>query len=135
MTEEPREDLSPEEQKAFRSLREAQYSMSDEARIVKALERRGLIRSTLPRSWRWVIQAAAAAAVLAGTFFMGVEYGTRASRDIEPAVIPVADEEPAPSRFVQDRGTVEDPSDLDDYRDEPDRPGNGDVLFAKIVGR
>jgi hypothetical protein len=89
----------------------------------------------MPRSLRWFVQAAAAAAVLAGAFFMGAEYGTRASKDVEPVLIPVAEEQPAPSRLVVNRKLIEDPTDLDDYRDEPDRPGNGDVLFAKIVNR
>jgi hypothetical protein len=135
MTEDQRDDLSQEEQKAFRSLREIQRSIGNEERIVKTLKKRGLIHSSMPRSLRWLVQAAAAVAVLAGAFFMGAEYGTRTSKDIEPVLIPVSEEQPAPSRLVVNRKLIEDPTDLDDYRDEPDRPGNGDVLFAKIVNR
>jgi anti-sigma-K factor RskA len=135
MTEDQNNDLTREEQEAFRSLAETRlHSISDEERIVRALQKRGLIKpSQSSRTWRWVVQATAAAAVLAGTFFVGVQYGSRSSTEVPPVVKPIREERSTTSDFAVTRVLVEDPSVLEDYRDEPDRPGDGGTLLAKTI--
>jgi hypothetical protein len=134
--EDPRDELSREELEAFRSLRETRNQFfGNEDRIVSALKERGLIRSSTHRGRRWFVRAAAAAAVLAGTFFVGVQYGRQSSAPIDPVVTPATHEQSEPIRRAIDRDTVEDPSILDEYRDEPDRPGNGKVLVASYANR
>lgn len=132
MKEDQVDELSGEEQDAFRSLRETQNrSFGDEDRIVRALKERGLIRESSHSGRRWFVRVAAAAAVLAGTFFGGIQYGRQSNVPIDPVVLPVTGEQSEPIRRAIIRDTVEDPSILDEYRDEPDRPGNGKVLFAR----
>jgi hypothetical protein len=134
--EDQRDELSREEMEAFRSLKETRnQSLGNEDLIVSALKTRGLIRSSTHRGHRWFVRTAAAAAVLAGTFFVGVQYGRKSSVPIDPVVTPATREQSEPIRQTIDRGTVEDPSILDEYRDEPDRPGNGKVLVAGYVNR
>jgi hypothetical protein len=134
--EDQRDELSREELEAFRSLRETpNRSFGNEDRIISALKEHGLIRSSSHRGHRWFVQAAAAAAVLAGTFFVGVQYGRQSRVPINPVVTPAIHEQSEPIRPTIDRDTVEDPSILDEYRDEPDRPGNGKVIVARYPNR
>jgi hypothetical protein len=110
------------------------HSVSDEERIVKSLRKQGLIRSPRFKMFRRVFQAAAVAAVLIATFMMGAQYGRRAvTTETIPVVKPVRDDHLAPSQLTSSDIVTEDPSALDDYRDEPDRPDNGGTLFAKTL--
>jgi hypothetical protein len=134
MTEEQDKDLSREEQEAFHKLAETRYhSLSDEDRIVRTLRSLGYIRPSHRRMLRWFIQGAAAAAILIVTFLMGVQFGNRPREEITPVVKPTHDDHLTPSQLATEKADIEDPSVLEDYRDEPDRPGNGNALFAKTL--
>jgi hypothetical protein len=134
MTEKRDNDLSREEQEAFHKLAGMCYhSLSDEDRIVKALRKRGFIRPSRRQTLRWFVQTLAAAAILIVTFLMGVRVGDRSSEEITPVVKPVREDHSTPSKLATDKTIIEDSSVLDDYRDEPDRPGNVNALLAKTL--
>ena len=133
MNEEREKDLSHEEQEALRGLAyEPGDSFGDEDRVVEALARRGLIRRSRPPILRRSIQVAAAAAVLLVTFFLGARYGRNAVEDGAPMVQP-AEERGASSEFLLTKAGVESSPVIEEYRDEPDQPGNGGVLFPKVI--
>jgi hypothetical protein len=107
------------------------HSLSDEDRIVKALRKRSYIRPSRRRTMRWMAQMVAAAAILIATFLMGVQFGDRSTRESDPVVKPIREDHSTPSKLAATKTVVEDPSVLEDYRDEPDRPDNGSTLIAK----
>jgi len=109
------------------------HSLSDEDRIVKALRKRGYIRPSRRRALRWFIQTVAAAAILIATFLTGVQFGNRSTKEMAPVVKPVREDRSTQSELATEKTIIEDPSVLDDYRDEPDRPGNGNALLAKSL--
>jgi hypothetical protein len=129
------EEWSREEREALLRLAETEVDPGiDEERIVRALRRRGLIRPSLPRLRRWMVQATAAAALLGVTFLLGVRYG----RNVRPAALPTATpagEQAVSPRGDDPRGLSRDPETLEDYRDEPDRPGDERILLAKALDR
>jgi len=134
MTEKQDNDLSREEQEAFRKLAGMRYhSLSDEDRIVKVLRKRGYIKPSRRRTMRWMVQMVAAAAILIATFLMGVRFGDRSTRESDPFVKPIREDHSTPSKLAATKTVIEDPSVLEDYRDEPDRPDNGSTLIAKTI--
>lgn len=125
-------DLTREEQEAFRSLADKHhYSKGEEDRIVRALQRHGLVKAPPKRAWRWFGQAAAAAAVLAVTFFLGMEYGSKPETVKNSVIKPVRESSHPVQKLVVPKNHVEDSSALEDYRDEPDHPGNGTIIVVK----
>lgn len=78
MRDDEEQDLNPEEREIFRSLASGgALSGAVEDRIVQALQRRGLIRSSVPWFWRRWVQAAGLAAALSAAFLLGTQYGSR----------------------------------------------------------
>jgi hypothetical protein len=134
MNEEERMKLSREEREALRSLSEIRYHPGvNEDRIVKALKKNGLIGQSGRRLPKLFIKAAAAAAVLAGTFLLGMQYGSRTPGYTEPMVKPIQESRPSDRNILVTRGEAADPTVLDEYRDEPDRPGDGGAIYAKYL--
>jgi hypothetical protein len=135
MNDEGRDDLSREEREAFRSLAEISFHPGvNEDRIVMALRSKGLIGPSRRRLRSLFMKAAAAAAILAGAFLLGMQYGSHQPGQPEPMVKPVHEARPSGSDVLVTRGGTSehaDPTVLDDYRDEPDRPGDGGSIYAK----
>jgi hypothetical protein len=132
MTEHRDEELSREELEAFRSLAEIRrLPTRDEDRIVRALRKRGLIKPSHRRVWHRFAQAAAIAAVLVVTFYLGMEYGSHSANSVGSNLEPAREATPATDDLLTTRTPPQIPSSLEDYRDEPDPPETGRVLFAK----
>ncbi len=137
MNEEDRNDLSREEREALRSLSEIRYHPGvNEDRIVKALRKKGLVGPARSRFSKLFVKAVAAAAVLAGTFLLGVQYGSRPAGQQTPVVTPIHEFRSSGGDVLVTRGEVVgtgDPTVLDEYRDEPDRPGDGGAIYATYL--
>ncbi|MFC1852675.1 hypothetical protein ACFL27_20950 [candidate division CSSED10-310 bacterium] len=129
--------LTDEERQAFQALREGNYySRKNEDRIVKTLKKQGLIQSSPRPGFQNFLWLATAAAALILTFMLGVQYGRQIVPQPSPAIEHVETKK-IPS--VPDLDMPRSPKvannqlPVEDYRDEPDRPGNENELFAKTL--
>ena len=135
MNEDRSNGLSNEEREAFRSLGEIRvYSTKHEDHVVRALRKKGLVRSPAPPAWRRAARYAAVAAALVGAFYLGAEFGGRGPEAPVPVVHPIGGTEASGGDFMVLKYEIEESPVFEDYRDEPDRRDDG-VLFAKISGQ
>ncbi len=130
------QDLTKEERRAFSSLSKVRFYSTDcEEFVIDSLRSRGLIRykkKSILQSLSW-FAAAAAASVFA--FLLGVQYGSKASRNTEhyQQPVPIKHVRSPSDDFLASYYESGEKYSLLDYRDEPDRPGNGDFLFSKVI--
>ncbi|MBN2053388.1 hypothetical protein JW905_00615 [bacterium] len=125
-------ELSDEEQAAYRALSGVHCEAAlHEDDVMAALRRRRLLRKPRYRLPLFA-RTAMATAVIIVTFILGVQYGRNTN---PPTSSRQAVATGTPGHATQFHRASEDLLATANYRLEPDRPGNGMILFTKMLGQ
>lgn len=136
---EAKNDLTPSEKKALRSLGDVGlYSRREEDRVTSSLREQGLLRRTPSLGWNRFVRLTAAAAALIVSFYLGAQFGGRSGSESVPVVNPTEDRQDTLAGFsdlLLTKSAGQDRALFPYYRDEPDHPAAETAILAKGIDR